>query len=565
VYEAVSLPEEVPERPGSELTIHRIYERARDLFYDQVIAYRTKKGVFRYTYSEFADRVERLAAAFSTLGLSGLDRVATMEWNTHWHLELYYAVPMMGHVLHPLNVRLSPQELVYIMNQAQDKVLVLNSDFIPLAEAILPKAPSVKQVIVTDTDSVPQKVGGVPAVHYEDLLKERGGRYQWPTVSERRPAFMFYTSGTTGLPKGVYHSHRQVVLHAFSVLAMVGGFGAGPRGLQITSRDVSMIVVPMYHVYAWGFPFSSLMSGQKTVLPNRFDTKAYLELIKQEGVTYFAGVPTILYMLLTDPESEKYDLRGVTFINGGASIPEGLAILAEKRGMRVFVGYGLTETAPVLTLAIPHSRLQDRMSDEEFFKVKLRTGYPIPFVDLMVVDENGKPVPKDGKTVGEIVVRAPWVMYEYFQDPEKTKAAWRGDWFHTGDLAVWFPDGSVLIMDREKDVIKSGGEWISSLRLEDVISQHPGVAMVAVIGAKHPKWGERPVALVVPRPGWQGKLTTEEINRFLMENFVNRGVIPRWWLPDKVMEVQGIPLTSTGKADKKVLRQQFSGVLEASG
>ncbi|MGC9210515.1 MAG: long-chain-fatty-acid--CoA ligase [Acidilobus sp.] len=559
----MSLPLEVPERPGSELTIHRIYERARYLFYDQVIVYRTKKGVFRYTYADFADRVERAAAAFSSLGVSGLDRVAVMDWNTHWHLELYYAIPMMGAVLHPLNVRLSPQELVYIMNQAQDKILVTNSDFLPLAEALVPKAPSIKQVVVVDTDSVPQKVGGVPAVHYEDLLKEKGGRFEWPQISERRPAFMFYTSGTTGLPKGVYHSHRQVVLHAFSVLATVSGFGAGPRGLQITSRDVSMIVVPMYHVYAWGFPFSSILAGQKTVLPNRFDTKAYLELIKQEGVTYFAGVPTILYMLLTDPDSEKYDLRGVVFINGGASIPEGLARLAEKRGIRVYVGYGLTETAPVLTLAIPHSRLLDRMTDDELFKVKLRTGYPIPFVDLMVVDDKGNPVPKDGKTVGEIVVRAPWVMYEYFADPEKTQNAWRGGWFHTGDLAVWFPDGSVLIMDREKDVIKSGGEWISSLRLEDAISQHPGVAMVAVIAARHPKWGERPVAIVVPRPGWQGKLTTDEINRFLTENFVNKGVIPRWWLPDKVIEVQNIPLTSTGKADKKVLRQQFSGVLEA--
>ena len=557
----MSLPEEVPDRPGSELTITRIYERAKYLFPDQEIVYRTRDGVHRYTYLDFTERVERLASALSSLGVKGLDRVATMDWNTHWHLEEYYAVPMMGAVLHPVNVRLAPQEIVYAMNQAEDSILIVHSDFLQLAQAVVPNVKSIKHVIVVDADSAPQKVGGVPAYHYEDLLKERGGRFEWPTLSERRPAFMFYTSGTTGLPKGVYHSHRQVVLHAFSVLSMVGGFGAGPKGIHITSRDVSMIVVPMYHVYAWGFPFSSLMPGQKTVLPNRFDAKAYLELIKQEGVTYFAGVPTILYMLLTDPESEKYDLRGITFINGGSAIPEGLARLAERRGIKVIVGYGLTETAPVLTLAIPHSRLQDRMSDEELFSVRMRTGYPIPFVNIMVVDENGNPVPKDGKTIGEIVVRAPWVMYEYFQDPEKTKAAWRGGWFHTGDLAVWYPDGSVLIMDREKDVIKSGGEWISSLRLEDAISQHPGVLMVAVIGAKHPKWGERPVAIVVPRKGWEGKLTTDEINRFLTENFVNRGVMSKWWLPDRVIEVQNIPLTSTGKADKKTLRNQFMSAL----
>ena len=560
----MSLPEEVPDRPGSELTITRIYERARYLFPDQEIVYRTKKGVYRYTYADFADRVERLAAALKAIGLGGLDRVATMDWNTHWHLEAYYAVPMMGLVLHPVNVRLAPQEIVYTMAQTQDRALIVHADFLPLAEAVVPHVKSISKVIVVDADSVPQKVGGVEAIHYEDLLKSYGGKFEWPTLSERRPAFMFFTSGTTGMPKGVYHSHRQVVLHAFSIVAVAAGFGAGPKGVQITSRDVSMIVVPMYHVYAWGFPFSSIMSGQKTVLPNRFDTKAYLELIVKEKVTYFAGVPTILYMLLTDPESEKYDLRGVTFINGGAAIPEGLARLAEKRGIRVVVGYGLTETAPVLTLALPPARLQDRLGDEEIFSIKLRTGYPIPFVDLMVVDERGNPVPKDGKTIGEIVVRAPWVMYEYFNDPQKTESAWRGGWFHTGDLAVWFPDGSVLIVDREKDIIKSGGEWISSLRLEDAISQHPGVAMVAVIGASHPKWGERPVALVVPRRGWEGRLTTEEINRFLTENFVNRGVIPKWWLPDKVIEVSELPLTSTGKADKKVLREKYRNVLQGA-
>ena len=561
----MSLPEEVPDRPGSELTINRIYERARYLFPDQTIVYRTKAGVFRYSYSDFATRVERLASALSHLGVKGLDRVATMDWNTHWHLEEYYAVPMMGSVLHPINVRLSPQEIIYTMNQAEDKVLIVNSDFLQLAEAVLPHVKSVSSVVVVDSDSTPSKVGGVPAINYEDLLKEHGGSFEWPSISERRPAFMFYTSGTTGLPKGVYHSHRQVVLHAFSILSAVAGMGAGPKGLSITSNDVSMIVVPMYHVYAWGFPFTSIMSGQKTVLPGKFEPKAYLELIAKEKVTYFAGVPTILYMLLTDPDSAKYDLSNVIFINGGSAMPEGLALLAAKRGMKVFVGYGLTETAPVLTLALPHASVQSRSSDEELFYIRLRTGYPIYFVDIAVVDQNGNPVPRDGKTIGEVVVRAPWVTYEYYKDPDKTEAAWRGGWFHTGDLAVWYPDGSILIMDREKDIIKSGGEWISSLRLEDAISQHPGVLMVTVIGAKHPKWGERPVAIVVPRRGWEGKLTTDEVNRFLTENFVSKGVIPKWWLPDKVIEVQSLPLTSTGKADKKVLRGQFGNVLEGAG
>lgn len=290
-----------------------------------------------------------------------------------------------------------------------------------------------------------------------------------------------------------------------------------------------------------------------------------LRLIAEEGVTLTAGVPTILYMLLSHPDSERYDLRGLKFINGGSALPRGLAELAAKRGVRVVVGYGMTETAPVLAMALPHAGIRD--AEERWLDYALRTGWPVPLVDLQVVDEEMRPVPRDGRTMGEIVVRAPWVAPEYYMDSEKTREAWRGGWFHTGDVAVWYPDGSVVIVDREKDIIKSGGEWISSTRLEDAISLHPCVAEVAVVAAYHPKWQERPVAAVVPRPGCGDRVTTEEIRRFLMENFVEKGAIPKWWLPGRVVVVDQLPRTSVGKIDKKKLRAQLRGILagEAPG
>lgn len=557
----MTLPEKVPWRPGYELTIKRILDRGLYIAPDSEIVYVTSKGKGRYTLSEAASRIERLAAALASVGVGRLDRVATLDWNTHWHFEVYYAAPMMGAILHPVNIRLAPAEIAYVMSHAEDKVVIVHRDFMKLLEAIGPKLKTLELAIVVDSDEVPEKIGGIKAVHYEDFIKEYGGKFEWPEIDENQPAAMGYTSGTTGLPKGVYHSHRMIVLHAMSSALHLAASGT----VQLTARDTIMHVVPMFHVYSWGLPYIATLLGMKQVYPGRFHPKVLLDLIRDEGVTFTTSVPTVLYMVLTEPSSKEYDLRGLKWVIGGSALPKGLALMAVKRGINIIVGYGMTETAPILTLATPKPEHADLPIEEQLDKVRLKTGYPLPLVDLQVVDPEIKPVPRDGKTMGEIVVRAPWITPEYYKSPEKTEEAWRGGWFHTGDIAVWFEDGSILIVDRDKDVIKSGGEWISSVRLEDAISQHPGVAQVAVIAAKHPKWGERPVAIIVPKPGWEQKITTEEIRDFLMKNFVEKGAIPKWWLPDKVVLAEDLPKTSVGKINKRLLREKYSKILVEEG
>ncbi|GAB6147503.1 long-chain-fatty-acid--CoA ligase [Stetteria hydrogenophila] len=550
------VPERVPRRPGYELTLRRILEHGLRVAPDAEIVYVTSRGRGRYTLSQAAWRMERLAAALASVGVGRLDRVATLDWNTHWHFEAYFAVPMMGAVLHTVNVRLAPGDVAYVMSQAGDRVAIVNGGLLGLLEAVAARVKTLELVVVVDSDSVPGRVGGVRAVHYEDFIREHGG-FEWPELDEDQPAGLCYTSGSTGRPKGVYHSHRMLVLHTLSAALHLAGSGT----FTLTARDVVMHVVPMYHVYSWGFPYMATLLGAKQVYPGRFTPESLLELIREEGVTFTASVPTVLHMVLTHPESRRYDLRGLKWVIGGSALPRRLALAAAERGIEVVAGYGLTETAPILTIATPKPRHLE-LPPEEQVEARARSGYPLPLVDVMVVDEEMKPVPRDGKTMGEVVVRAPWAAPEYIGDPEGTREAWRGGWLHTGDVAVWFEDGSILVTDREKDLIKSGGEWISSTRLEDAISQHPGVAQVAVIPARHPTWGERPVAVIVPKPGWEGKLTTEEVREFLTRNFVEKGEMPKWWLPDKVILARDLPKTGVGKVDKRLLRERYAGVLE---
>jgi len=549
------------------LTIDKILAWVSYAFPNNEIVYWPPGGSrISVTFAEFADRVRRVTAALMDLGLKPGkawefgSKVAVMEWDTLRYVDLFYAVPSIGSTLYTVNIRLAPHDILYTMSVAKPDVLVINiDDFESFIKPILDNIKSIKMVIyMSDRGRVPGQDYGVKMIPYEDLLKHEPLR-EFPEIDERTPATLLFTSGTTGPPKGVYFTHRQLVLHAMSVTIAMGypPYNAFFEGGK--KPPVSMPLIPLFHVHGWGTPYTVMLSGaRKYVLPGRYDWGHILKLIHEEGVTFTGGVPTILYLLLTHPDSPKYNLSSVRFGNGGSAMPEGLYDAAKARGMIVANGYGMTETAPILTMAYLRPEHLD-LPENERKKVLLTTGLPIPLVLLRVVDGQGNDVPKDGKTMGELVVWSPWVAKEYLNDPVKTRNAWRDGWFHTEDVAVWLPDGYIIIVDRLKDVVKSGGEWISSVKLESIISTHPGVGEVAVVGVPHPMWGERPVAIVVPKPGQ--RVTEEEIRNHLMQ-YVEKGEIPKWWIPDKIIITQKeLPKTSTAKADKKVLRDLYKNVL----
>ncbi|MGC9153737.1 MAG: long-chain-fatty-acid--CoA ligase [Vulcanisaeta sp.] len=544
-----------------QLTLDKLIRRAAQLYPGVEVVYAPPNGtIVRSNYAVEWDRIQRLGSVLEELGVKAAERpgemgsrVAVLDWNTIRHFELYFAVPMYGAVLHTVNVLLAPEDILHTMMQAQDEVLFINEDFIPLARVAASLVKSIRKVVIMSDKAEHGEVSfdGVEVYWYEDLIRN-AKPYNFPELSENTVATMMFTSGTTGKPKGTYFTHRQLVLHAMSVALSIT---APPISASI--YDVAMPLVPMFHVHAWGLPYISTLVGIKQVYPGRFDWGWVLRIIKEEGVTIVNGVPTILYNLLYHPDSPKYDLKGLRFVVGGAALPRGLLEEATRRGIIVVQGFGLTETAPVILMSVEKPYMRDWPIDKKR-ELVLSAGLPLPLVDVRVVDESGRDVPRDGKTMGELVVRAPWITREYLNDPEKTRVAWRDGWFHTDDIAVWDAEGYVWIMDRAKDVIKSGGEWISSTRLEDIISTHPGVYEVAVIGIPHPKWGERPVAVVVPKPGYEGRLTEDEIKNYLMQ-FVERGSIPKWWVPDRVVIMNAeLPKTSTGKIDKKVLKERIS-------
>jgi len=510
------------------------------------------RDVSRYGWMKFYERIQRLANALESIGVKRGSKVAVMDFDTHRYLEAYFAIPMMGAILHTVNIRLPPEQILYTVVHAEDDVILLRDEFLPIVESVAGALPTVKAwVIMSDTGAMPS-TSLKPVYYYEDLLKSVSSHYDFPDFDENTEATLFYTSGTTGLPKGVHFTHRQLVLHALSVALMLSAY---PSTANITSKDVMMPLVPFFHVHSWGLPYVAAMAGNKIVLAGRYDPKIILELIKKENVTFSHMVPTILHMIVNHPEVENYRdyLKNWKVVIGGAALPKALALKAMQLGIKVLAGYGLSETAPVLTIANPREDMLD-WPTEKLIDMIIKTGIPIPLVELRVIDSEGKDVPRDGKTVGEIVVRAPWLTKDYYKDPEKTKELWSGGWLHTGDVAVIDEYGYVKIVDRIKDVVKSGGEWISSLTLEDLIALHPAVSEVAVIGVPHPRWGERPIAIIVPKKGVQ--LTEDELRKYL-EKHVESGKITKWWIPDKFIFVNEIPKTSTGKIDKKVLREQY--------
>lgn len=500
----------------------------------------------RYTYREMGERVHRLANALANLGVKQGDTVAVMEWDTPRYLESFFAIPMMGAVLHTINVRLSPEQVLYTINHAKDDVILVNREFLPLLEAVWDKVDTVKTLILLESEEGPQETNLPIDGEYEALLAAASTNYDFPVFDENTVASTFYTTGTTGLPKGVYFTHRQIVMHTLSMRSATAGVGHG----RFNQDDVYMPITPMFHVHAWGVPFLATMLGVKQVYPGRYVPELLLKLLVTEKVSFSHCVPTIMQMLLTAEGAKNVKFNGWKVIIGGSALPKPMAKAALERGIDIFTGYGMSETCPILTLSYlqPHMESWDLDAQAE---IRSLTGRPVPFVSIRIVDADMNDLPHDGKSQGEVVVRTPWLTQGYVNDPDNSAELWAGGWLHTGDIGVIDEQGYLKITDRIKDVIKTGGEWISSLDLESLVLQHPGVAECAVIGIKDDKWGERPLALVVKKPGVD--VDAEGI-RELVAEYAEKGIISRYGIPENIKFVDSLPRTSVGKLDKKVMR-----------
>jgi len=514
---------------------------------DQEIVYR---GELRFTYRQFRERVGRLAAALRYLGIGPGDTVAVMDWDSHRFLECFYAVPMIGAVLHTVNVRLSPEQLVYTIGHAEDDILLINAELLPLLEHIKSRIDTVKQFVLMSDDGVPATSLEF-AGEYEELLAACEPVTEFPDLDENTRATTFYSTGTTGLPKGVYFSHRQLVLHTLASLATITSANQG----RLCRDDVYMPLTPMFHVHAWGIPYVATMIGVKQVYPGRYIPEVLLRLLATEGVTFSHCVPSILNMLVSDPAAAHIDLSGWKVLIGGAALPRTVAVKALARGIDVSVGYGLSESAPVLAIA-SLSAEQLKLPVEEQAELRIRTGTPIALVDLKVVDEHGREVPGDDRTVGEIVVRAPWLTQGYYKDHANSERLWEGGWLHTQDIACRNAAGSLRITDRAKDIVKIGGEWVSSLELEDILSSHQAVADAAVIAQPDDKWGEVPLGLVVARPGHE--VSAKDLHA-QVKSFIAAGVLPREAILTVVRFVEAVERTGLGKINKVALRAKYLG------
>ncbi len=522
-----------------QLTIGAMLRTAIKRAPTQIISY---KGV-NYTYSEFYERVKRLASSLVKLGVKKGDFVAVIDWDTNRYLEAYYAISMAGAILHTVNIRYPPELIFYSMEHAGDSYVIVRDEFAPLLERNKAAFNFISGWIVySENGTVKSELE--PVYNYDDLVSA-SEEENLPDIDEDEVATTFYTSGTTGMPKGVSFTHRQIVLHT---LATAVSFNEFP--LEVTSKDVLMSLVPMFHVHSWGLPYTALMKGMKYVLPGRYDYPELVKLMAKEKVTFSAMVPTILQFILSVPDlKEQLSGQDLRVVIGGSALSEGLAERARSAGIKVSSGYGLSETAPVLTLATFNSQVLE-MKEEKKLKYTLKTGLPIAMVELRIIDSHGKDVPKDGKSIGEIVARAPWLTRAYNKDKTSTEKLWAQGWLHTGDLGVMDEQGYISLVDREKDAVKSGGEFIPSLVLEDVISTCKGIKESAVVAKSDSKWGERPVAFYTG----DSDLTEDEIKAHL-KAYVEVGRIAEFWIPDEFRRVEEFQKTSTGKIDKKVLKE----------
>lgn len=509
----------------------------------EIVSRRVEGDMHRYTYRQAAQRSRQLAGVLDTFDLKPGDRVASIAWNGYRHLEMYFGVSGSGRVLHTINPRMSPEQIVWVVHHAQDQMLCFDMSFLPIVKAIHSKCPSVGHwVAMCEADQLPADTGISGLLSYEALLAAQPGNYIWPELDENTASSMCYTSGTTGHPKAALYSHRSTVLHAYAA--------ALPDVMCLSARDTILPVVPMFHVNAWGIPYSAALTGAKLVFPGPgMDGRSIYDLIEQEHVTYAAGVPTIWQMLLghMEPNGLRFSTLKRTVIGGSACPPAMVTAFNDNYGVEVLHAWGMTEMSPLGTLCTLKNKHLS-LSDEGKMKVRLKQGRALFGVDMKIVDGAGAEMPWDGKTYGDLLVKGPWVLRAYFQgegDASPVMPLVDG-WFPTGDVATIDADGYMQITDRRKDVIKSGGEWISSIDIENIAVAHPGVAMAACIGMAHPKWDERPIVVVVKKPGVE--LSREDVLKFF------EGKAAKWQIPDDVVFLDNIPMGATGKMQKARLR-----------
>ncbi|SEJ20137.1 fatty acid--CoA ligase [Pseudomonas sp. NFR16] len=512
------------------------YEKTREIVY---------RDHSRYSYLTLNERICRLANVLTEAGVKAGDTVAVMDWDSHRYLECMFAIPMIGAVIHTINVRLSPDQILFTMNHAEDKFVLVNKEFLPLYKCFESKLTTVeKTLLITDTQDtsadLPNLVG-----EYETLLAAASPTYQFEDFDENSVATTFYTTGTTGNPKGVYFTHRQLVLHTMAVATIMGSVEG-----MLGGDKVYMPITPMFHVHAWGVPYAATMLGAKQVYPGRYDPELLVELWRKEKVTFSHCVPTIMQMVLNAKAAKDVDFTGWNIIIGGSSLNRSLYEAAKARGIQLTAAYGMSETGPLVSVAHLNDELMAGSEDERT-TYRIKAGAPGVLVEAAIVDAEGNFLPSDGETQGELVLRAPWLTEGYYREPDKGAELWAGGWLHTGDVATLDSMGGIDIRDRIKDVIKTGGEWVSSLELEDLCSRHPGVREVAVVGIADPQWGERPFALLVAR---EGHVIDAKALKEHLKPFVEQGHINKWAIPSQIALVTEIPKTSVGKLDKKRIR-----------
>lgn len=503
----------------------------------------------RLTYADLLERIARLGSALRAMGIGPGDTVAVMEWDSHRYLECFFAIPMLGATIQTVNIRLSRDQIRYTLDHAGARLILCHTDFLPLVEAMIGDLPLVEGVVhMRDGDELALQ----PWIRseYEALLGTGVADFVFPDFDENTRATTFYTSGTTGQPKGVYYSHRQLVLHTLATMATLA---LGDRYGRFSRDTVYMPITPMFHAHAWGLPYVATLVGCKQVYPGRYVPEKLLELHRTEKVTFSHCVPTLLQMMLTAPESEAADFTGWQVLVGGSAVSSGLARTALERGVALMTGYGMSETGPLVTLT--RVKPEAASTDEEEIRLRTKAGMAVPLVDLRVVDDAMNDIARDGISVGEIVVRSPWLTRGYHRDSDASASLWAGGYLHTQDLGRIDTHGYLQICDRLKDVIKTGGEWVSSLTVESLLSRHPAVLESAVIALPDEKWGERPGAIVVFKP--QAKATVDQLRQHLSD-FAATGEISKYAVPDQIWFADALDRTSVGKLDKKALRAKYA-------